>query len=128
MAPLRKRWEEAETEAVELISKRNENQTKIAKKEAESLEIQMMASIENGGFAEPSATKLTVSEYLTRWLETNAQSVRKTTQRRYSDLMKQHVIPIIGKVQLAKLAPLDIQRLYTDRLDSNEGKLSPTNV
>src|SRR5207302_1870748 len=57
-----------------------------------------------------------------------AQTVRKTTQRRYTDLMKKHVIPIIGKVQLAKLTPLDVQRLYASRLDPKEGKLSPTTV
>src|SRR5207244_298169 len=91
------------------------------KQEVEALAVQVMASIESGGFAEADAKKLTVSEYIVRWLESNAQTVRKTTQRRYSDLMRKHVIPIIGKVQLAKLSPLDIQRLYTDRLDPERG-------
>jgi integrase len=52
--------------------------------------------------------------------------VRPTTQERYTDLVDKHINPIIGYIQLAKLTPLDIQRLYADRL--SKGKLSPTTV
>jgi len=51
--------------------------------------------------------------------------VRASTHRRYSDLMRLHVIPVIGGTRLNKLAPLDVQRLYVDRLRAG---LSPTTV
>jgi integrase len=95
------------------------------KKAAEAAAAELIASIESGGFGEAEAAKLTVAQYLTRWLDSIGQSVRPSTQRRYSDLVRQHIEPVIGRVQLAKLTPLDVQRLYANRLDAG---LSPTSV
>src|SRR5262249_32686969 len=95
------------------------------KEEAEAEAIQLLASIANGGFAEADAKKITVSEYLTRWLDSISQSVRPSTHRRYSDNIRRHIEPIIGRIRLAKLTPLNVQQLYADRL--KEG-LSPTTV
>ncbi len=95
-------------------------------KEADLLAAQMLVSIANGGFAEADAKKLTVSEYLSGWLTYVEQTLRPSSFRRYSDVMQRHVIPIIGRVNLAKLTPLQVQNLYNDRL--TKGKLSPTSV
>lgn len=70
--------------------------------------------------------KITVREYLVdRWLPSIAATVRPATARRYADIVKNHTIPIIGGIRLAKLTPLDLQRLYADRLATG---LSPTTV
>lgn len=106
--------------------RRRKRITAATKPEAERQAALLLASIANGGFAEADAERLTVEQYLTRWLDTNAQTVRATTQRRYADLMRLHVIPYIGQLRLAKLAPLDVQRLYADRLTA--GGLSSTTV
>src|SRR5689334_14773955 len=79
------------------------------KKAAEAAAAQLIASIENNSFAEADASKLTVSEYLTRWLDSIGQTVRPSTYNRYSRALAQHVTPFIGRKQLAKLTPLDIQ-------------------
>lgn len=71
------------------------------------------------------AGRTTVREYLDRWLASVAATLRPATHRRYADLMRLHVVPIVGSVRLAKLAPLDVQRLYADRLAAG---LSPTTV
>ncbi|HKP51498.1 MAG TPA: site-specific integrase [Chloroflexia bacterium] len=96
------------------------------KREVEDKAMQLRASIGAGGFAEADAKKLTVTDYLKKWLESSKQSTRATTHRRYGDLMRQHVMPFIGGIKLAKLAPLDVQRLYSDRMEV--ARLSPTTV
>lgn len=96
------------------------------KNEAEGLAAQMLASIVSGGFSEASAKKLTVSEYLARWLDSTEGSIQPMSRRRYGDLMRLHVSPFVGSLQLSKLSPLDLQRLYADRLTT--GGLSTTTV
>lgn len=95
------------------------------KNEVEALATQYAARINSGGFAEAETGKLTVSQYLTRWLDSIGQTVRPITQSRYSDLMRNHVMPVVGNKRLARLSPLDVQHLYSDRLAYG---LSPTTV
>jgi integrase len=87
---------------------------------------QLRASIISGGFGEADGSKLTVAQYMERWLEANARAVRPSTQQRYSDLLRLHALPFIGRIKLAKLTPLDVERLYRNRM--TEGRLSPTTV
>lgn len=104
-------------------------QTRISaptKREAEVLCNRKIAAIASGGFAEADADHITVASYLARWLEANASTVRPGTQQRYEDIARLHLNPIIGRIRLAKLTPLDVQRLYQDRL--TKGKLSATTV
>jgi integrase len=96
------------------------------KREAERLAREIQSSVDNGGFAEAHATKITVEQYLEQWIESIDQTVTAITKHRYEDLLRLHVKPILGKLQLAKLTALDLQRLYGDRL--TEGKLSATTV
>ncbi|MBA2278613.1 MAG: tyrosine-type recombinase/integrase [Chloroflexia bacterium] len=58
----------------------------------------------------------TVRDYSERWLAAVEPTVRPATYRRYADMFRLHVLPAIGGIQLVKLAPLDLQRLYADRL------------
>jgi len=70
--------------------------------------------------------RITVREYLVdRWLPSIASTVRPATVRRYTDIVKNHTLHLIGNIKLAKLSPLDLQRLYADRLATG---LSPTTV
>lgn len=95
------------------------------KKEVESLVAQHIASMETGGFSEADAKKITVSQYMASWLDSRKQSMKPASFRRYADLSRQHIEPVIGRIQLAKLSQLDVQRLYSDRLEAG---LSPTSV
>jgi integrase len=95
------------------------------KRELEALIVQELARIANGWFGEADAKKITVSQYLTRWIDSLQGSVRPSTKARYKQMMEQHVVPIIGRVQLAKLTPLQVQHLYANRLEKG---LSPTTV
>jgi integrase len=57
-----------------------------------------------------SDTTLTVAQYLERWLDAKA-NVRPATLRSYRDTIRLHIAPHLGRKQLAKLTPLDVQRL-----------------
>jgi integrase len=69
---------------------------------------------------------VTLGEYLDRWLRDSQRgSVRQSTFDRDSYLIRVHVKPILGRVKLKNLTPLDVQTLYRDRLDNG---LSPSTV
>jgi integrase len=61
----------------------------------------------------------TVGQFLERWLtETVRNAVRPTTYTSYASYVNNHLIPDLGKIPLAKLAPADIQAfLNTKRAD-----------
>ena len=65
------------------------------------------------GMSVPSA-KTTVGEYLTTWLATYAEgAVAPTTYRRYEQLIRVHVAPVIGAIPLQRLEPLHVQQVYS---------------
>ncbi|GHO51693.1 tyrosine-type recombinase/integrase [Ktedonobacter robiniae] len=60
------------------------------------------------------------------WLElSQKQSVRERTFERYEEIVRLHIVPVVGRVQLQKLSAQHVQSLYTKKLD--EG-FSPTTV
>lgn len=69
--------------------------------------------------------KITVGEFVSRWLESSNPRLRPATFRRYRDMLNQHAVPQIGHIKLTKLTPFDVQRLYADRLEAG---LSTTTV
>ena len=77
------------------------------------------------GIALPSEQQ-TVAEFLTAWLEESARrSLRPSTYRSYRQIVRDHVLPEIGSVRLARLTPQQVQRLINHRLESG---LSPQSV
>ncbi|MDP2999603.1 MAG: site-specific integrase [Bryobacterales bacterium] len=57
-----------------------------------------------------TADKQTVAQFLARWLEDVAKpNVAPKTHRTYSDLIKKHLAPGLGAIQLAKLDPQQVQ-------------------
>jgi integrase len=66
------------------------------------------------GFALDPA-KLTVDQYLDRWLTHVRSSLRARTVARYAALLRDHVRPDIGARPLKQLTPLEVQAIY-DRL------------
>lgn len=65
------------------------------------------------------AENLALAEYLERWLEDSVKgSVWHTTYQDYRGHVRNHIIPEIGRVRLAKLTPAHAQALYRKKLDS----------
>lgn len=67
----------------------------------------------------------TVGQFMATWLEVIAPTIRATTLKRYGELARIHVLPALGKLQLAKLTPQHLQQLYAQKLADG---LSPTTV
>jgi integrase len=61
------------------------------------------------------ADRLTVAEYLPRWLDNTVKpKVAPTTYNRYEQHVRLHLVPHLGKVRLSKLTPLHVEQLYGD--------------
>jgi hypothetical protein len=72
------------------------------------------------------AGKLTVSEYMPRWLSDSVRdTVRRGTFVRYEQITRRHIVPALGRTKLKNLTPAQVRGLYRQKLD--EG-LSPRTV
>ena len=59
-----------------------------------------------------------MSEFFEHWLETVKSSLRPNTHAQYSQIVHQHILPLLGKVRLKDLRPDMIQTLYNEKLSS----------
>ncbi|MHB8555048.1 MAG: tyrosine-type recombinase/integrase, partial [Candidatus Dormibacteria bacterium] len=58
----------------------------------------------------------TVGEYAERWLTTRSAGLRPGTAKRYGELIRQHVIPALGRVPLARLEIAQVNDLLAAKL------------
>ena len=77
--------------------------------------------------------KLTVNQYLDRWLAHLRTSLRARTVARYTAVLRDHVRPSLGARPLKQLAPLDVQAVYdrlavSGRRDGKPGGLAPQHI
>lgn len=70
-------------------------------------------------------TSLTVDNYFDHWLETeHKDSISHSTFRRYSSLMRVHILPAIGRIKLSDLSRNDLSRVLTRMSKSNQSSRS----
>lgn len=106
--------------------------TATGKREAQKELAKLLADLAGGTYVEPG--KLTVGEYLERWLADYAKpNVAAKTFERYEGIVQRHLIPNLGSYPISKLQPLHIQEYYSralqnGRLDKRPGNLSPTTI
>lgn len=94
------------------------------KKDAQDWLNETLTKISTGTFVEP--VKLTVDEYLDKWLESAARPrVSERTFADYKEVLKRYVRPKIGSGRLSQLKPLEIQALYSEM---GEQGLSPRTI
>ena len=62
------------------------------------------------------SARMPLELYLGRWLETAKASVRPKTHYQYAQVVKQHIVPTLGRIKLQDLRPDHIQTLYTQKL------------
>ena len=58
--------------------------------------------------------RLTVAAYLAQWLEGVRPNLRTSSHRSYSTVVRLHIDPVLGHLQLSKLKPMHIQALHTE--------------
>lgn len=68
--------------------------------------------------------QLKVGRFLEEWLQTTQPSVRPTTWLRYKQLICLHAIPALGTLQLTRLEPRQVQKLYADLLAQGQAPAS----
>src|ERR671916_1486560 len=69
------------------------------------------------------AGKLTVAEYMNKWLTESARNrLRPKTYKDYSGLTRLHIVPALGHIKLKKLSPLHVQSFYGSKLESGLSK------
>lgn len=89
------------------------------KKAAEAELNKLIHEYNTGQYREP--TKITLGEWLEKWINDyikNSSKKKLRTQETYESVVRQHLIPKLGKILLQKLKPSDIQAYY------NKSKLS----
>ncbi len=85
------------------------------RQQAEAAASKIVHEINTGLYVEP--TKLTVGEYLLQWMENYARvNVSPKTADRYEEMIRQHIIPYMGRILLQKLHPLQIQTFYAHEI------------
>lgn len=90
------------------------------KTEAEAIAAKNKALRELEQGALVTGSRQTVENYLREWFETiQKQEVRQTTYLRQEPILYKVILPALGHIQLQKLTPQHIQKLYSDKL--NEG-------
>lgn len=102
------------------------------RKAAERELTRLLRELDTGAYVD--AAKVTVKEYLGKWLQDYALlNVAGKTFERYAGIVKHQLAPALGSLPLAKLQPLHIQGAYSQMLqggrkDGREGGLSAQTV
>ncbi|MDO5397801.1 MAG: site-specific integrase [bacterium] len=100
----------------------------VTKREAQQHEAEMKTKLLNPQFIEvvQSKNNQTVKEYLNNWLETHVHTnLRPGTYSTYSNIVNNYIIPNVGNVQLSKLTPVMLDKMFKKYLDSG---LKPSTV
>ena len=72
------------------------------------------------------ADEFTVGAWAKTWYELYSKpNVRESTQERYWNHIRFHIIPYVGRIKLAKLTGRDIQKMYNDVRDHGRIRKGP---
>jgi integrase len=67
-----------------------------------------------------SVARLSVADYLREWIKNSELTLRPKTWMQYKQVVRDHIIPLLGRVKLKDLRPDQVQFLYSQKLE--EGK------
>jgi integrase len=88
----------------------------------------LVSELSGGFYIEPA--KITVGQFLERWLEHSKPLVSARTHERYREIVRKNVDPLLGTVGLTKLRPMQISEAYAKALSAGRrdgrGGLAPS--
>lgn len=84
-----------------------------------------VAAIDAGTYIDPS--RMTVTQWLEIWLNEYCGAVKPGTRKTYSDTVRCHLAPGLGRYRLCALQPHDVQR-FINALQQGARTLSPKTV
>jgi integrase len=93
------------------------------KKDAQKYLNAVLRELDLGTFVEPS--RMSVDDYLDKWLDASKHNVRVRTHVWYTDLLKWFIRPAIGSKMLSEVRALDIQAICSEM---QERDLSPRTI
>jgi integrase len=80
------------------------------KREAEKACERLIAQQSEGTYVDPS--RMTVADFLERWLEHMQGQVSPRSLERYAELARKNIMPLLGDLALTKLQPAHISQAY----------------
>ena len=81
-----------------------------------------LEAVDNGSHADPG--KLTVGDWLTKWLDLARNEVSPKTSERYAEIVEKHLVPALGALPLGKLQAVHVEAYYAKAL--KEGRRDGT--
>lgn len=72
------------------------------------------------GFTLDSAST-TLAEFMAKWLVSTQSSLRPNTHKQYTQIVSQHIEPVLGKLKVRSLKPDHIQQLYDNMVAAGKG-------
>jgi integrase len=100
------------------------------KRKAQDECARLISDLNGGLYIEPA--RITVGQFLDRWLEHIKSQVSPRTYERYGELVTKNLKPLLGAVLLTKLRPMQISDAYGKALSAGrrdgKGGLSPSTV
>ena len=90
----------------------------------------LISEVQGGTYLEPS--KVTLAEFLGRWLNHIKSQVSPRSHERYAEIVHTHIVPLLGAVPLPRLRGEQVSGAYAKALTSGRrdgtGGLSPRTV
>ena len=98
----------------------------LGKTQAEVREKMKKAIEESKSIDIAKAEEYTVASWATMWYELYSKpNIRESTQERYWNHIRYHIIPEIGQIKLTKLTSRDVQRMYNNVKDHGRVSKGP---
>jgi integrase len=82
-------------------------------------------SVNEGTYIDPSLGRTLFKDWANDWLEGTAPALKPHTVAGYRTLLRKHVLPALGTMQLGKVRALDVRRFVAELTNSG---LSPSRV
>ena len=100
------------------------------KRQAQDECARLISELNGGLYIEPK--KITVGQFLDRWLEHIKALVSPRTHERYGELVSKNLKPLLGALLVTKLRPMQISEAYAKALSGGrrdgKGGLAPSTV
>ena len=88
---------------------------KMSKTEADAKKREILSKVDKGSVRD-RATSMSVEQFVNSWLDATRDRLAPRTAERYASIVQLHVVPLVGNVRLAKLAPEHLRQGVPDGL------------
>jgi integrase len=95
------------------------------KKQAAEWLSSVQTDISRGGWIDPAAGRIILAEFASRWVSDHP-GLRPRTRENYEGNLRNHILPVLGDVEIARLSPSAVRRWHSDLVKSR--RLSPATV